>query len=254
MPIRLLNINGTQQNKFTIFKNSNVGNVLMLSSNTTIPVTTNGSAVFAGTTTSKLTTSGSADVSMQFGTGSFTIEWWQNLSAAASSFPRIFEQASGPMVSMEGSSASRTFYFWAGASFTAFGSVTSSINGVWNHFAVVRSGSGAANVKVYRNGVQQGNPATITTNFTSTNPLTIGNRTAGLVTEAYSGSLTNFHWLKGIAKYTASFTPTGPLIAISGSSALLLLTTDSASLNIDSSGYNRTIINTSTTFTSSSPF
>jgi hypothetical protein len=218
-----------------------------------IPTSGNGSAFFNGTTTSRLRTSGSSDTTLQFGTGSFTIEWWQKLATGASSFPRVFEQSSGLMVSIEGSSASRTFYVW-GTGFISFGNITGSLNNTWNHFAVVRSGSATGNLKVYRNGVQLGSAATNNTNFTSTNPINIGNRASGTATEAFSGSITNFHWLKGVAKYTASFTPTGPISPISGSSALLLLTTTSASLSIDSSGYNRTMINTNTSFVQDSPF
>jgi hypothetical protein len=221
---------------------------------TSISTVSTGSLYFLGTTNSRIITSGSSDTSYQFGTGSFTIEWWQNLSAGAGLFPRAFEQLSGPMVSMEGSSASRTFYFWGPSFSFSFGSITSSLNNTWNHFAIVRSGSGAGSLKAYRNGVQVGSAATNSTNFTSTNPINIGNRASGLASEAFSGSITNFHWIKGVAKYTGSFTPTGPLTAISGSSALLLLTSTSASAYSDSSGYNRVILNTSSSFTSSSPF
>lgn len=219
-----------------------------------VPTSSNGSAFFNGTTTSRLRTSGSSDTTLQFGTGSFTIEWWQKLATGAGSFPRAFEQSSGPMVSMEGSSASRFFYFWGPSFSVSFGALTSSLNNTWNHFAIVRSGSGAGSLKAYRNGVQIGSAATNSTNFTSTNTINIGNRASGLASEAFSGSITNFHWIKGVAKYTASFTPTGPISPISGSSALLLLTTTSASLNIDSSGYNRTMINTNTSFVQDSPF
>ena len=212
-----------------------------------------GSLFFAGTNTSRIATSGSSNNTLQFGTGSFTVEWWQNLSAGAGSFPRVFEQAGGLMVSIEGSSSSRTFYVW-GTSLNSFGSITSSLNNTWNHFAVVRSGSSAGNLKVYRNGVQIGSAATNNTNFTSTNPIHIGNRSSGLATEAFSGSIANFHWVKGVAKYTGSFTPTGPLTPISGSSALLLLASTSASAYVDSSGYGRTMIATNTTWTASSPF
>lgn len=218
------------------------------------PASNVGSISFLGTTTSKLTTSGSSDATLQFGTGSFTIEWWQNLSSAASSFPRTFEQSGGPMVSMEGSSASRTFYFWSGVSFTSFGSITSSLNNTWNHFAVVRSGSGVGSLRVYRNGVQIGSAANNSTNFTATTAINIGNRVSGLASEAFSGSITNFHWVKGVAKYTGSFTPTGPLSPISGSTGLLLLASTSASAYTDSSGYNRTMIATNTSWTGSSPF
>jgi hypothetical protein len=235
-----------------------IGNAVSLNINSeyiqTISQINKGSLYFLGTTTSRIVTSGSSDSTYQFGTGSFTIEWWQNLSAGAASFPRVFEQSSGLMVSIEGSSASRTFYFWT-PSLNTVGTITSSLNDTWNHFAIVRSGSSAGNVKVYRNGTQFGSALTITTNLAGTNPINVGNRTTGnLVTEAFSGSITNFHWLNGVAKYTASFTPTGPLTPISGSSALLLLASTSASAYSDSSGYNRTMIATSASWTGSSPF
>jgi hypothetical protein len=222
-----------------------------------IPVSSiSGSAFFNGTTTSKITTSGSSDVPLQFGTGSFTIEWWQKLAPGASSFPRVFEQPRpiGIMALMPGDSTSRLFFITLGTSGSVIGNMTGSLNDTWNHFAVVRSGSAVGNLKVYRNGVQLGSAITNNINFISTDPITIGNIASGTSVDAFSGSITNFHWLKGVAKYTASFTPTGPISPISGSSALLLLTTTSASLSIDSSGYNRTMINTNTSFVQDSPF
>lgn len=252
MPIQFLNINNSSNiNTSQITNLNNSGNTLM----SITPPGIGGSIFFNGTTTSRITTSGSTDATLQLGTGSFTVEWWQNLSAGVSSFPRVFEQSSNLMVSIEGSNASRTFYVWSNTSFTSFGSITSSLNETWNHFAVVRSGSGTGNVKVYRNGVQLGSAGTISTNFNSTNAINIGNRTTGFAaSEAFSGSITNFHWIKGVAKYTASFTPTGPLTPISGSTGLLLLASSQATLNTDSSGYNRTMINTTASFNFSNPF
>jgi len=252
MPINLKNITGTGATNFKVVIGSGITRFKFA------PIAPSssgsGSLYFSGTTTSRITTSGSSDAALQFGTGSFTIEWWQNLSSGASSFPRVFEQSSGPMVSMEGSSASRTFYFW-GPSFTSFGSLTSSLNNTWNHFAIVRSGSASGNLRAYRNGVQVGSAGTNTTNFTATTVINVGNRVAGnLASEAFMGNITNFHWLKGIAKYSGSFTPTGPLTPISGSTGLLLLTETSASAYIDSSGYNRTMIATTASWTGSSPF
>jgi len=251
MPLTLSNTSGT--GGFTLVNTSNSGALRL--NIAAIPVAPGtGSLAFAGTTASKITTSGSSDVTLQLGTGSFTIEWWQRLSSGASSFPRVFEQSGGPMVSMEGSSVSRTFYFWSGASFTAFSSLTSSLNDTWNHFAVVRSGSASGNLKVFRNGLQIGSAATNTSNFAATTPINVGNRASGLASEAFSGSITNFSWTKGVAKYTGSFTPAGPLSPISGSTGLLLLASTSASAYLDSSGYNRTMIATATTWTGSNPF
>ena len=216
----------------------------------------NGSAFFNGTTTSKITTSGSSDESLQLGTGSFTIEWWQKLATGAPFGPRVFQQPRQLGVTpfeviMAGDSTSRQFIIQIGTT-TTIGNITGSLNDTWNHFAIVRSTGGQ--LKVYRNGVQFGSTTTRGVNLIFTGSITIGNRASGTATDAFSGSITNFHWLKGVEKYTASFTPTGPLSPISGSSALLLLTTTSASLSIDSSGYNKTMINTDTSFVRDSPF
>ena len=267
MPITLSNTSGEGsielRNQYNsgyfnlIFSGSEVPPTTTTTSTTTSTTTlpSLGSLYFNGTTTSRLATSGSSDTTLQFGTGDFTIEWWQNLSSGAGSFPRAFEQFSGPMVSMEGNSASRFFYFWAPSVSYSFGALTSSLNNTWNHFAIVRSGSASGNLKAYRNGVQIGSSGTSTTNFTSTNPINIGNRNPGrLASEAFMGNITNFHWLKGVAKYSGSFTPTGPLSPISGSTGLLILASTSASAYTDSSGYNRTMIATTASFTGSSPF
>ena len=253
MPINLKNIIGNGTINFKTVVGSGATNFKFT------PITPSssesGSLYFNGTTTSRLATSGSSDTTLQFGTGDFTIEWWQNLSSGAGSFPRAFEQFSGPMVSMEGNSASRFFYFWAPSVSYSFGALTSSLNDTWNHFAIVRSGSASGNLKVYRNGVQIGSSGTSTTNFTSTNPINIGNRNPGrLASEAFIGNITNFHWLKGVAKYSGSFTPIGPLSPISGSTGLLILASTSASAYTDSSGYNRTMIATTASWTGSSPF
>ena len=151
MPITFSNTSGT--GNFTLVNNSNSGQFLMSVSSSSPIISNIGSLNFNGTTTSRLRTSGSSDTTLQFGTGSFTIEWWQNLSSSAGSFPRPFEQFNGPMVSMEGNSASRFFYFWAPSVSYSFGALTSSLNDTWNHFAIVRSGSASGNLKVYRNGV-----------------------------------------------------------------------------------------------------
>jgi hypothetical protein len=221
-----------------------------------IPTSSRGSAFFNGTTTSKITTSGSSDASLEFGTGPFTIEWWQKLATGAPFGARIFEQPRPTSLTpfeviMAGNSTSRLFIIQIGST-TTIGNITGSLNDTWNHFAIVRSEF--SQLKVYRNGVQIGSTSIRGVNLTSTGSITIGNSASGTSANAFSGSITNFHWLKGVAKYTASFTPTGPISPISGSSALLLLTTTSASLSIDSSGYNRTMINTNTSFVQDSPF
>jgi len=93
----------------------------------------------------------------------------------------------------------------------------------WTHIAVVRSGGGSNNLKIYVNGVQDGQ-ATNTTSFTGVagNGLAIGAQYGGsyasITTATY---ISNFRLVKGTAIYTSAFTPpTSPVTAISGTSLL----------------------------------
>jgi uncharacterized repeat protein (TIGR02543 family) len=95
-----------------------------------------GSHYFAGTSTSYLEVTNDAD--LRFGTGDFTIEWWQYQESGGGSWPRIFSIGDYPQrigVSLEGG----TFYFWDGSArnMGSYGSITNT----WTHFAVTRNGS-----------------------------------------------------------------------------------------------------------------
>jgi hypothetical protein len=105
---------------------------------------------------------------------------------------------------------------------TAFLSNPNSITtNSWNHIAIVRSGLGANNLKMYVNGVQVAQSST-TQSFTYTGTQPIGANASG------SGSLfpsnvyfSNFRIVNGTAVYTAAFTPpTTPLTAISNTGIL----------------------------------
>ena len=215
------------------------------------PVGVGGSMSFAGTTTSFLSIAN--DIDFRFGTGDFTIEWFQNMTAGQS-YPRPFSMGSFPSatcgVSIESGSGSGTFYFWIGGGANNFGSVSST--GAWHHFAITRSGT---SIRVFFNGTQLGSTLTSSYNFNdTTNALTIGNELSKSVGAAFNGFITNFNWVKGTAKYTSNFTkPTAPLTA-SGNTKLLLLASTAGTLTTDSSAVPKTVSNTGVTFSSSTPF
>lgn len=163
---------------------------------------------FDGSGTSTITSAGSAD--WAFGTGDFTIEWFQ-YETDNNSFPRVFHRglaypAQEIGVSIEGG----TFYGWFKGA-TSFGSAVPYKN-AWTHFAVVRSGS---NLKVFKNGTQLGSTVSNTTNFTDTSAaLTVGRETSGTAGTQFGGYITSFRWIKGLAVYTGNFTvPTSALTA-----------------------------------------
>jgi hypothetical protein len=195
-----------------------------------------GSLVFAGTTTSFLSVANDAD--FRFGTGDFTISWWQNMTAGAS-FPRVFSMGSFPSATIGVSIEGSTFYFWIGGGANSFGSV--SVIGTWNFFAITRSGT---SVRVFLNGTQIGTTLTSSYNFNDlTNALTIGNEGAKSSGAAFRGNITNFNWVKGTAQYTANFTkPTTPTTT-TANTKLLLLATTSDTATTDSSGAGKTVSN-----------
>lgn len=217
-------------------------------------VTTGGSMYFNGTDTSNLSIANDIDLRMR--TGDFTIEWFQYVLPGTQSFQRIFaigtylENNISIAVSQEGSDTSKQFILWPGMSAL----VVESANYIntWVHFAIVRNGT---SLKIYKNGTQIYSAPPNTTDFNNTaSVLRIGNESTVTTVAAFNGYITNFRWTKGEALYTANFTrPTAPLTA-GANTKLLLLASTSNSIATDSSGLNKTVINTGVTWNSSTPF
>lgn len=208
---------------------------------------TGGSILFAGISSSS-NLSVANDVDLRFGTGDFTIEWWQ-YQTDSNSAPRPFSIGTYSTASIAVSIENGTFYFWAGG---ANNMGTVSLKNAWHHIALTRSGT---SVRAFIDGTQLGTTKSISTDFNNTtNLLRIGNETSATTNAAFGGNITNFHWVKGTAKYTSNFTPsTTPLTAIANSK-LLLKATDSGSLVTDSSGVGKTVTNNSVTWDSKTPF
>ena len=76
----------------------------------------------------------------------------------------------------------------------------------WTHVAMVRSGTGSGNMKLYVDGVSVGTPATNTATFS-------GRLQAGAdfynstITNYFNGYIDDLRITKGVARYTANFTP-----------------------------------------------
>lgn len=156
-------------------------------------------------TTGYFTVPGSA--SWAFGTGDFTIEWFQN-QTDSNSFPRIFSIDTYPSQKLACSIEGGVFYVWATVA-TSFGTIATYKN-IWQHFAIVRN---SGSLKVYRQGVAlTGGNANVTNLSDSTTTLTFGNELTRTATSAFGGYLTNIRICKGLAVYTGNFTvPTSPL-------------------------------------------
>jgi hypothetical protein len=216
------------------------------------PAAVGGSLLFTASSSSGIGITN--DIDFQIGTGDFTIEWFQYALTGGSSAPRIFSigtyAAASIAISQEGSDTSRTFYAWVSGA----NGMANNINMLnrWIHYAVCRSGT---SLRVFQNGTQIGSTLTNSTNFNNTTQaLTLGNETSRSLIAAFNGYITNFHWVKGTALYTANFTrPSAPITPVANTRLLLRATTSGTALT-DSSGLGKTATQTGVAWNSLTPF
>lgn len=168
------------------------------------------SALFNGGASDYIDTAASADFVV--GTGDFTVECWYYPIAASGSFPRIFEVSTsgvfeaGTWLLMDrglGAGYGLSVFNINNAGALIISSSINVVNGAWVHLALCRSGS---TIRLFVDGVLRGS-ATNSTSFNSSNAkLFIGgnNEGADATCNAY---IDDFRFTKGVARYTADFTP-----------------------------------------------
>ena len=219
---------------------------------TSQPAAVGGSLRFTASSTSGISIPN--DVDLRMGTGDFTIEWFQYQLTGSGTNQRIFSIGSyatqSIAVSQEGSDTSKTFYAWISSANNILTGLN--LTNTWIHFAVCRSSN---IVRVFRNGTQIGTNISNSTNFSdSSNVLRIGNESTTSAGAAFNGYITNFHWVKGTALYTANFTrPTAPITPVANTMLLLNATTSGTAFT-DSSGKGKTATGTGVAWNALSPF
>jgi len=204
--------------------------------NTNLLLNFTNAAITDGTMKNNLETVGNAQVStsiVKYGTGSmafdgsgdylssvsnavnnlsgdFTVEAWIYRAVIGVLHP-IFDL--GDYVGASG----LLFYVTSGNALAIFTNNGLAMSGgtipatTWTHVALVRSGSGSGNTRLYVNGVSVGTPATNTATFSGR--LLVG-------ADLYNTAITNFmngyiddlRVTRGVARYTANFTP--PQVAL----------------------------------------
>ena len=182
-----------------------------------------------------------ASSDFNFGTGDFTVEWWQYLPSTPSEHLTLLSinYGTNPNFSIQGNGATSTAYavYFNGISTSVIEGSSCPLN-QWVHYAVVRNGSGSNNVKIYRDGVQtgQGTYTGNAGNSSSTNYIG-GDATNSSVD--FEGYVSNLRVVKGTALYTSAFTPpTKSLTAITNT--VLLTCQGNAIADASSSGHTLT--------------
>lgn len=164
------------------------------------------------------TTSGYCEIAdsnnWDFGTGDFTVECWFRTTLIVNGYN------AQTFVSNYSTGVGWTFRYqrttnrlqWIWNTTVLWTSVWTPVANTWYHVAICRSSSA---LYAFINGVSQGSPVGDGTNYTgATVPLQLGamvNNTYPSRTNFITGNLDDIRITKGVARYTANFTPpSGP--------------------------------------------
>ena len=204
-----------------IIDNSNFNNIITRNGNTSqgtfSPYSVTGWSNYFDGTGDYLTPS--SNTPMDFGTGNFTIEGWfltgdKSISGGAN---RMIIGNSGNSYTMQLYMDSSGFLTFGNTTTTFIRGSTDLANNSWNHFAIVRSGTGSNQIKMYVNGVEVAS-GTNSINYAS-GTIFIG--AFGASDGFWNGYISNLRIIKGTALYTTTFTPsTTPLTPITNTQLL----------------------------------
>ena len=163
-------------------------------------------------------------------TGDFTIEMWVNGSATRGIYPVLLSRnatytaTNNMYLCYRHTNAPNVFSLHRNPSSPILTGTTTLTDGVWYHFAVVRSGS---TVKMYVNGNQETNTLTDSSTWNYDAPAIGSNPSDGSATVAqlaFGGNISNLRILNGTALYTANFTPPTTILSAVANTKLLLPT------------------------------
>ena len=158
-----------------------------------------------------------ASPNFALGAGDFTIECWIYPTTITGSERGIFgigtTDPDSNLVRIQQSTSK--LQFWLGGS-NSGGSGAGTKTGIitcatvlslntWYHIALVRNGSAANNVKLYLNGVVDGQGSATYT--IESKPFGLGMGYPSSAIELFIGNIDDFRITKGIARYTSTFTP-----------------------------------------------
>lgn len=148
-----------------------------------------------------------SSTAFDLGSGDFTIECWFNANSFAAPFGLISRYAVTAGVSAYGwliqVRSSTSIRLLRGNDLYFDSTVSTMSTGTWYHVAAVRNGS---TFTLYLNGTQVGQ-ATGVSNFTDASSTTLQIGRTHTVTDDMNGYIDDIRITKGVARYTANFTP-----------------------------------------------
>lgn len=160
-----------------------------------------------------------------FGTGDFTVEFFI-YNRTSLGLSRLFASNAGWWIEFGSSKAAwqnaNGYLFYDGQS--GGNILTGPPLNVWTHVAFTRA---SGSLRVFYNGVQKSVTLTDNVNYTATatDYMTLGDFNNSQSFE-HNGIISNFHIVKGTAKYTSNFTPPG--ITLSSQAGTSILTANSS--------------------------
>jgi len=152
-----------------------------------------------------------ANSDFDFGTGDFTVEWWQYIKEGPDEYQTVLSinYATNPNLTIQSASNAGVVAIkvYVNGSSVTFTEESNAPLSTWVHYALVRNGSGLSNLKIYRNGVQTGQGAYSGDIGSSSITTFIGGHPNVATGVDLQGFISNFRIVKGTALYTSNFKP-----------------------------------------------
>jgi len=161
-------------------------------------------AKFDGST-SYLTVSANSD--FEFGTGDFTIEWyqyWESLASVSTNYHTLWSNNYTSGLLIQSGNGDGTYRVFVSSGTQTITEPTSPPIKIWLHYAVVRKGT---IISIYRNGVLGASGTTSSSTAGSGVAVEIGR---GNSSYYLYGNIQDLKVYKGLAKYQENFTPPLP--------------------------------------------
>jgi hypothetical protein len=145
------------------------------------------------------------------GAGNFTVELWHFLISRLNTFPCLINNysffAAGSFALFAGHNSSTTTKYQLALNGSGFPSINSTANisyNQWVHLAVVRNG---LTITLYVDGIASGTVTSAATLAGTNGSLWVGTAGDVLTDGAINGYMDDIRITKGVARYTANFTP-----------------------------------------------